>query len=158
MESLQDWVSDGRSDVENPMVVAGMLVVGLLFAVLVGVKVLPWLANKRQGYPAEEHIERVAVPALLCAICAAYRLSEMAVDEFGARMAGADKAAVAKALYGALPEHLRALIPEKDWGPLVEEAFDWFLVFYDQASERLDEAFAEWVATMQEEAPGQGGR
>lgn len=135
------------------MVVAGMLVVGLLLAVVVGVKVLPWLANKRQGYPAEEHIERVAVPALLSAICAAYRLSEMAVDEFGAGMAGADKAAVARALYDALPESLRELIPEEDWGPLVQEAFDWFLVFYEEASERLDEAFAAWVATMKEEAP-----
>lgn len=135
------------------MAVAGT-VVGLLLLVVLGVWGLPLLAKKRQGYPYEERVEPVLLPVLYQAICAAYKLSERAVDELGARMAGADKAAIARALYGELPDGLRGMVTQVEWAALVQSVFDGFLGFYEGVSGHLDEEFHTWVVSWGPESWG----
>ena len=121
------------------------VVVGVLGLVALGVWGLPWLASKRQGYPHEAELEAAVLPVLYHAICAAYKVSERAVDELGARMAGADKGAIARGLYEVLPDEVKRMVPQQAWAPLVEGAFEQFLAFYGEAALHLDDEFAEWA-------------
>lgn len=115
-----------------------------------------WLRSKDQGYPYESEIEAALLPHLYQAICAAYRTSEMAMDEVQERMDGVDKAAVAGLVYDLLPDTiviggriiplslLKQLVPRETFEDWVELAYQRFTLFYDAHQAKFEAAFEEW--------------
>lgn len=118
----------------------------------------PWL-RKRQGYHFEDEIESILLPFVYNAICSAYKLSEMAIDDGMSRLVGLDKKAIADAVYGMLPDTIslgdgrvvdigivKKLVPPELWERWVQNAFDRFTTWYTSQDARFDELFEEWMA------------
>jgi hypothetical protein len=78
------------------------------------------------------------------AIVAAFKLSEVQVEKFGARLRGEEKAAVVALSYGFLPPKVKAIIGEDAFVILAGGLYDELVVLYDQAGDGLAVAFAEW--------------
>jgi hypothetical protein len=78
------------------------------------------------------------------AIVAAFKLSEVQVEKFGARLRGEEKAAVVALSYKFLPPKVKAIISEDAFVILAGGLYDELVVLYDQAGEGLAVAFAEW--------------
>ena len=137
----------------NEIVTLGVALIVLIFATAGGVVLLTWLRTRRQGYPYEDEIEAALLPFVYQAIMAAYRASEYALDEFGRRLAGEDKAGLARAAYAMLPAvivirgvalPIRNLVTEAQFVSLVEDAFDGFLVWYNRNCDGFEAAVQEW--------------
>ena len=75
-----------------------------IFALLV--VLYPKLKGETQGYPLEAIIEPLLLPMIYEAICAAYRMSEQAMDDIGDRIQGLDKKAIADSVYAMLPDEI----------------------------------------------------
>jgi hypothetical protein len=78
------------------------------------------------------------------AIVAAFKVSELQVEKFGARLRGEEKAAVVALSYKFLPPKVKAIIGEDAFVILAGGLYDELVVLYDQAGEGLAVAFAEW--------------
>jgi len=124
--------------------------------VALGAWALPRLKNETQGYPYEARIEAALVPVIFSGICAAYRVSEWAVDELGERLTGLDKKRIADHLYSLLPDEIagfdiavikRAVPPER-FEELVQDVFDRFDRHFIQFADRYEELFEEWKASI----------
>ncbi len=121
-----------------------------IFALLV--ILYPKLKSETQGYPLEAVIEPLLLPFIYEAICAAYRLSEQAVDEGMERIRGVDKKAIADSLYAMLPDRIgdyditlvKSVITPERFAQLVQDAFDRFDRFYIEHQEHFEEQFEEW--------------
>jgi hypothetical protein len=137
---------------EEGLWVAIGIVAVLLALTAGGMWFLPWLSSRKQGYPGEETIEPMLLPYLYQAICAAYKLSEQAVDDLGSRLEGLDKKKLAGALYWELPYRVRRVVTQEQWGGLVQMVFDRFLHFYALAGTTLNDYFEEWSAQWAPEA------
>jgi len=126
-----------------------------IFALLVWL--YPKLRAEKQGYPLEAQIEAALLPIIFEAICAAYRLSEAAVDAGMDRIRGADKKAIADTVYALLPDKVgdfdlslvKAIITRERFEVLVQDAFDRFDRFYIEHKSHFDEEFEKWKAEQQ---------
>jgi hypothetical protein len=78
------------------------------------------------------------------AIVAAFKLSEVQVEKFGARLRGEEKAAIVALSYGFLPPKVRAIISEDNFVIMAGGLYDELVLLYDQAGEGVAVAFAEW--------------
>lgn len=126
--------------------IVGVLVILAISAGLValGAWGYPKLKGEQQGYYYEKQIEALLLPWIYQAILGAYKVSEAAIDHLDARMVGADKAAIAGALYDMLPPKIgnipigtvKMIISREDFIRLVQVAFD---EFHDEFSERSAE-------------------
>lgn len=138
----------------------GLAVSSGIFALLV--VLYPKLKGETQGYPLEAIIEPLLLPIIYEAICAAYRMSEQAVDDLGERIRGLDKKAIADSVYAMLPDEIagydltviKAVISKERFVELVQDAFDRFDRFYKMHQQHFDEQFEEWKET---EAPEPAG-
>ena len=120
---------------------------------------LPWLKNRKQGYPLEAEVEAALLPYLFSGICGAYRVSEWAMDRAGRRLRGADKQAIAAAIYRLLPDSIPApgnrgrfdltlvkrLVPPERFAQLVEDTFDRFDALFALGQSRYQELFQAWL-------------
>ena len=121
-----------------------------VFALLV--VLYPKLKGETQGYPLEAIIEPLLLPIIYEAICAAYRLSEHALDEVGDRLRGLDKKAIADSVYAMLPDEIggyditviKAAISQERFQQLVQNSFDRFDRFYKTHRSHFDEQFEKW--------------
>jgi hypothetical protein len=131
-----------------------------IFALLV--YFYPKLKTERQGYPLEAKIEAALLPLIFEGICSAYRLSEQAVDELGARIRGLDKKKIADSMYRMLPDRVgdhdltlvKNIITRERFETLVQDAFDRFDRFYVEHEQHFDELFQAWRAAEQTPPPG----
>jgi hypothetical protein len=138
----------------------GLAVSSGLFALLV--VLYPKLRGKTQGYPLEAIIEPLLLPVIYEAICAAYRMSEQAVDELGERIRGLDKKGIADSVYAMLPDEIagyditvvKAVISQGRFVELVQDAFDRFDRFYKTHQRHFEEEFEKWKETEAPEAAG----
>ena len=78
------------------------------------------------------------------AIVAAFKVSELQVEKFGARLRGEEKAAVVALSYKFLPPKVKAIISEDAFVILAGGLYDELVVLYEQAGDGLAVAFAEW--------------
>ena len=128
----------------------GLATASGLFALLV--VLYPKLKGETQGYPLEAIIEPLLLPIIYQAICAAYRMSEQAIDDIGDRIRGMDKKAIADSVYAMLPDTIggyditvvKAAISQERFVQLVQDAFDRFDRFYKTHREHFDEQFKGW--------------
>ncbi len=129
-------------------VVIGILVIVAVGAVAGTVPLYEWLKGTKQGYPHEAEIEAALLPWALKAIGFAYQCSEKLTDEFGKRLHGADKAAMARAFYERLPEVIvvrgitvpvKAVCSEEQFAEMVQKVFDELVGLYDQSAAGLRE-------------------
>ena len=98
------------------------------------------------------------------AVLAAYRTSELAMDEWGERMKGWDKKVLADKIYSLIPdtiagiptELLKKLVTQERFEVMVQMVFDEFVDFYDKESGRFSELMQDWrenmIAVAKEEA------
>jgi hypothetical protein len=136
-----------------------LVILAALAAFIFGVAVFyPWL-RKKQGYYREEELEAIILPFVYNAICAAYKVSEMAIDEGMSRLDGLDKKAIADAAYAMLPDSItlpggkvipigivKQLAPRETWEQWVQNAFDSFATWYASQDSRFEELFEQWAA------------
>ncbi|MGD2205592.1 MAG: hypothetical protein PVH17_02325 [Anaerolineae bacterium] len=123
-----------------------------IFALLV--YLYPKLKTEEQGYPLEAQIEAALLPLVFEAICSAYRMSEQAVDDVGARIRGLDKKKIADSIYRMLPDKIgdfeltlvKNIIPQERFEQLVQDAFDRFDRFFIEHQRHFDELFEAWKA------------
>ena len=135
------------------VVVAVLLSVGLVY-------LFGWL-KKPQGYPYEDAIEKALLPFIYKGIFAAFKVSEGAVDEVGRRLEGADKKAIADAVYALLPDKIgewditliKKLVTKEQFGVLVQNAFDSLTEFYLTYEGKFDEALDDWIDANNPDAP-----
>ena len=128
----------------------GLAATSGIFALLV--VLYPKLKGETQGYPLEAIIEPLLLPIIYEAICAAYRMSEQAMDELGERIKGLDKKAIADTIYTMLPDEIagydialiKAVISQERFEQLVQDAFNRFDNFYKTHQRHFDEQFEEW--------------
>jgi hypothetical protein len=128
----------------------GLAVSSGVFALLV--VLYPKLKGETQGYPMEAIVEPLLLPIIYEAICAAYRISEQAMDEIGERVRGLDKKAIADTVYAMLPDEIagyeitviKAIVSQERFEQLVQDAFDRFDSFYKTHRDHFDEQFEEW--------------
>jgi hypothetical protein len=127
--------------------------------VSLGAWAYPKLRKEEQGYPTEAIIEAALLPWIYDGICAAYRLSELGVDEAHRRMAGADKKAIADSIYAMLPDEvggfditfIKRIVTKERFGELVQNTYDRFDTFFVEKRGHFDRLFDEW---KEENAPG----
>jgi hypothetical protein len=135
-----------------------MLLVGIAVScglIALGVVLYPKLRNERQGYPFEAQIEAALLPAILQAICVAYRMSEKGMDECRKRLNGLDKQNIAIKVYAMLPERIgtfdltliKRVVPQERFNQLVQNAFDDFDRFFVEHESHFDDLFEQWKAT-----------
>ena len=125
-----------------------------IFALLV--VLYPKLKGETQGYPLEAIIEPLLLPIIYEAICAAYRMSEQAVDDIGNRIQGLDKKAIADSVYAMLPDEIagydltviKAIISQERFEQLVQDAFDRFDRFYKTHRDHFDGQFETWKGSL----------
>ena len=125
-----------------------------IFALLV--VLYPKLKGETQGYPLEAIIEPLLLPIIYEAICAAYRMSEQAMDDIGDRIQGLDKKAIADSVYAMLPDEIagydltviKAVISQERFVQLVQDAFDRFDRFYKTHRDHFDGQFEEWKGSQ----------
>jgi len=137
---MNDWI----------WLLVGVAVSSGVFAALA--VLYPKLKSETQGYPLEAVIEPLLLPFIFEAICAAYRLSEKAVDEGMDRIRGMDKKAIADSVYAMLPDEIggypleivKTVITKERFEELVQNAFDRFDRFYIEHKEHFDEEFEKW--------------
>ncbi len=130
----------------------GLAAASAFFALLV--VLYPKLKGETQGYPLEALIEPLLLPIIYEAICAAYRVSEKALDEVGDRLKGLDKKVIADSVYAMLPDEIggrdvtviKSVISRERFQQLVQDAFDRFDRFYKTHREHFDEQFEKWKA------------
>ena len=133
-----------------------VILVALIVFVAGTAVIYPWL-RKRQGYRFEDEIEAILLPFVYNAICGAYKLSELAIDEGLERLKGLDKKAIADAAYGMLPDTIslgdgrvisiglvKQLVPPETWERWVQNAFDRFITWYASQDAHFEELFEEW--------------
>jgi hypothetical protein len=128
----------------------GLAVSSGIFALLV--VLYPKLKGETQGYPLEAVIEPLLLPIIYEAICAAYRMSEQAMDDIGDRIRGLDKKAIADSVYAMLPDEIgghditviKAVISQERFEQLAQNAFDRFDRFYKTHRTHFDEQFEKW--------------
>jgi len=128
----------------------GLAAASGIFALLV--VLYPKLKGETQGYPLEAIVEPLLLPIIYEAICAAYRMSEQAMDEIGDRIKGLDKKAVADSVYAMLPDRIgdhdltvvKAVVSQERFQQLVQDAFDRFDRFYKTHRGHFDEQFEGW--------------
>jgi len=137
----------------DPLLIALICTVlgGLL--IVLGIKFLPGLKNEEQGYPLEVQVEAMLLPLVFQGICTAYKVSELAVDEMGARLEGVDKAKIANMLYDLLPESVggfpleivKTVVSRERFAELVQDAFHRFNAHYLTFQGKYTVAYLEWV-------------
>jgi len=152
----------------NPEIVVLVSILAALAAsgavVALGVWALPKLRNEVQGYPLEVQIEAALLPLAFEGICAAYRVSEMSMDELGERLRGADKKRIADLLYDMLPDSvggfplmvIKSMVSRERFGEIVEAAFAQFDRRFIEHRARYEQLFEEWKRDMQREREGEG--
>ncbi len=134
------------------MLLVGIAVTAALFAL--GIVLYPKLKREQQGYPFEAQIEATLLPIIFQGISAAYRLSEMGVDEMHQRIKGADKKKIAESIYSMLPEKIgnfdlaliKRIVPRDRFEQLVQDAFDRFDRFFVEHQQHFDKLFEQWKA------------
>jgi hypothetical protein len=132
-----------------------MLLVGVaiscgLFAL--GVVLYPKLKSEKQGYPFEAEIEAALLPIIFQGVCAAYRLSELSVDELHQRIKGEDKKKVADSIYAMLPEKvgnfdlalIKRIVSRERFEQLVQDNYDRFDRFFVEHQAHFDQLFEQW--------------
>ncbi len=137
----------------------GIAVSSGIFALLL--VLYPKLKGETQGYPLEAEIEAALLPFLFEAICAAYRLSEQAVDEGYERLKGMNKKEIADTIYALLPDTIggydltlvKRIIPADRFEALVQDAFDRFDRFYIEHKAHFEEEFEKWKEVNQPPQP-----
>ena len=125
-----------------------------IFALLV--VLYPKLKGETQGYPLEALVEPLLLPIIYEAICAAYRMSEQAMDDIGDRIQGLDKKAIADSVYAMLPDEIagydltviKAIISQERFEQLVQDAFDRFDRFYKTHRDHFDGQFETWKGSL----------
>jgi hypothetical protein len=129
----------------HPLVIVAAIVAALLVIVVVSILVYGRLKTTRQGYPNEDAIEAAILPYVYQAILAAYKGSEFALDEFGKRLQGVDKAILAQLAYKYVPDEIKVLISEQQFTQFVAASFDRFLIFYNQNCQGYEDAVMKWA-------------
>ena len=126
-----------------------------------GVLVYPILRNKVQGYPYETEIEKVLLPMIYQAICAAYKLSEESAKAGDELLDGVSKAAVADCIYDLLPTSIggiplgiiKTLVSREKFTQFIEQAYQSFDANYHLWLEDMDKAFEAWKEANQQNSP-----
>jgi hypothetical protein len=122
--------------------------------------VLPALGPQPQvdggpgGYPLEAEVEAALLPVIYDGICAAYRVSEIGMDEVQRRLSGLDKKQIADSIYRMLPDELggydltliKRLVPAERFEQLVQDGFDRFDRFFIEHRAHFDQLFEQWKA------------
>jgi len=132
----------------------GLATASGIFALLV--VLYPKLKGETQGYPLEAIVEPLLLPLIYEAICAAYRMSEQAMDQIGDRIKGLDKKAIADSVYAMLPDKIgdfeltvvKSVVSKERFEQLVQDAFDRFDRFYKTHRDHFDEQFGKWQQTQ----------
>jgi len=156
---------DIQSTTISPVVIALATLACTLALVAALAAILPWLRTKRQGYPLEEQLEQALLPYAFSAICAAYRLSEWAMDETGRRMHGIDKRKLAAELYARLPDRIgkfditdvKRLITPDRFAAIVQTAFDQFDGVFLHAQGHYQSLFQAWIDEWNALGQGRSG-
>jgi len=126
-----------------------------------GVLVYPILRNKVQGYPYETEIEKVLLPMIYQAICAAYKLSEESAKAGDELLDGVSKAAVVDCICDLLPTSIggiplgiiKTLVSRERFAQFVEQAYQNFDANYHAWLEDMDKAFEAWKEANQQNSP-----
>jgi hypothetical protein len=134
------------------LVLAGIAISGGAFAL--GVWGYPKLKKEQQGYPLEAEVEAALLPVIYDGICAAYRVSEIGMDEVQHRLSGLDKKQVADSIYRMLPDEIggydltliKRLVPAERFEQLVQDGFDRFDRFFIEHRAHFDQLFEQWKA------------
>ena len=124
---------------------------------------LPKLRGKEQGYPFEAEIEALLIPFCYNAICSAFRVSEMAMDEINERLRGIDKKWIADTMYDLLPDEVagvpvhivKSVVSRERFRDLVQDVFVRFDYHFVQFEQRYCALFDEWK--MQQGYPESAG-
>jgi hypothetical protein len=134
------------------LVLAGIAISAGAFAL--GVWGYPKLKKEQQGYPFETEVEAALLPAIYDGICAAYRVSEIGMDEVQRRLSGLDKKQVTGSIYRMLPGEIggydlrliKRLVPPERFEQLVQDGFDRFDRFFVEHRAHFDQLFEQWKA------------
>jgi hypothetical protein len=134
------------------LVLAGIAISAGAFAL--GVWGYPKLKQEKQGYPLEAEVEAALLPVIYDGICAAYRVSEIGMDEVQRRLSGLDKKQVADSIYRMLPDEIggydltliKRLVPPERFEQLVQDGFDRFDRFFVEHRAHFDQLFEQWKA------------
>ncbi len=142
------------------LVLAGIAISAGAFAL--GVWGYPKLKREQQpvldggpgGYPLEAEVEAALLPAIYDGICAAYRVSEIGMDEVQRRLSGLDKKQIADSIYRMLPDEIggydltliKRLVPAERFEQLVQDGFDRFDRFFVEHRAHFDQLFEQWKA------------
>lgn len=132
------------------LVLAGIAISAGAFAL--GVWGYPKLKKEEQRYPLEAEVEAALLPVIYDGICAAYRVSEIGMDEVQRRLSGLDKKQVADSIYRMLPDELggydlsliKRLVPPERFEQLVQDGFDRFDRFFVEHRAHFDQLFEAW--------------
>jgi hypothetical protein len=134
------------------LVLAGIAISAGAFAL--GVWGYPKLKREEQGYPLEAEVEAALLPVIYDGICAAYRVSEIGMDEVQRRLSGLDKKQVADSIYRMLPDEIggydltliKRLVPPERFEQIVQDGFDRFDRFFVEHRAHFDLLFEQWKA------------
>jgi hypothetical protein len=132
------------------LVLAGIAISAGAFAL--GIWGYPKLKKEQQVYPLEAEVEAALLPVIYDGICAAYRVSEIGMDEAQRRLSGLDKKQIADSIYRMLPDEIggydltliKRLVPPERFEQLVQDGFDRFDRFFVEHCAHFDELFERW--------------
>jgi hypothetical protein len=141
---------------DQTLITLGVMVVVSVVLSVGLVALFGWL-KQPQGYPYEDAVEKALLPFIYKGIFAAFKVSEGAVDEVGRRLEGADKKAIADAVYALLPDKIgewdltlvKKLVTKEQFETLVQNGFDSLNEFYLLYEGKFDEALGEWLDANQ---------
>jgi hypothetical protein len=141
------------------------VIVGVFLALAGGASVMVVVIRKllasEQGYPGEAQIEEALRKYAGFAIIAAYKLSEVAVDEFKLRLEGLDKKQIADHLYDMLPDHItigkfvvpiswvKRFVSKERFAEIVQSVFDEAMDGVEQLLELYREHLGEFLEPLQ---------
>lgn len=132
---------------------SGAFTVVITLLTIVGlITTFNWLKS-RIGKPDRSKVEEAIMPYVYKAIMAAYKTSEVAMDQLGERMKGADKEILADTVYHMLPDCLyiqgtkipvKTFITEEQFKGMIKKAFMDFIGFYERNRSEFEEEMKKW--------------
>jgi hypothetical protein len=133
---------------------SGLFTIVITLLTIVGLITLFTWIRKKIKQPGESEVLAAVEPFIYKAIMAAYKTSEAAMDEFGERIEGADKAKIADTIYDLIPNiidfngtkiPIKTFISHEMFHTLIQNTFDEFLTFYNKNKDGFEKEMNEWA-------------
>ena len=121
----------------TPLLIVGLPLVLSLLLIVVGF--LIWRELQKQ--PEAAWLK----PYVFQAIVAAYKVSEVSVDQFGERLQGMDKQWVAEAAYNYLPPEVQNVVTRLQFATAVERIFAEAATLYETNAVSFQHTFEAWA-------------